>query len=66
MPRAATVIHHCAWCRVAEVNASQRAACPLCDGLMIAGPPPHGTYSQLTDDEHHSVYAKMMNDTGRG
>ena len=64
MPRSNTTIHHCAFCRVVEVSPSERAICPLCNGLMLKGAPPHGIYAPLTEDGVHEAYAVMMSSNG--
>jgi hypothetical protein len=64
MPKSPTVIHYCAECVVVEVSTSERAMCPICDGPMLKGAPPHGTYASMTVSAVHSVFARMMSDNG--
>jgi hypothetical protein len=64
MPRSTTVIHHCVECLVVEVSTSERAMCPICDGIMLKGAPPHGTYAPMTNDAIDHVFARMMSGNG--
>lgn len=59
MPRSATTLLHCSWCHVVIATAKTAAQCPLCDGVMLKGDVPHGTYAPMSSDEKHEVFARM-------
>jgi hypothetical protein len=60
MPRSSTTLLHCSWCHVVVATPKTSAQCPLCDGVMLKGDVPHGTYAPISQSEQHASFAKMM------
>ena len=57
-----TNVWHCPWCHVVKSSPNEHERCLLCDGWMLTGPIPHGTYTPLTEQARHAAFAKLMSE----